>query len=82
MDMVGIICPLVSGDEIPVNIIEHLDNNKYLDTAVFYNVATRGTFNQLSLAMPGDVLVTMFARGSGKDLYLIIIAVQGTDKGI
>ena len=70
------------GNEISINIAEHPNNDKCLEVVLFYDVATGWIFNQLPLAVLGYILAIRFARGGGKNLHLIIIAVQGIDNGI
>lgn len=44
------------GNMIPANVISNPNDNKHSEVNVFYNVASRGTSNQLSLATPDDIL--------------------------
>ena len=56
LSSVKCIYPLVLGNEIPVVVIGCLNDYKHLDVTTFHNVATRGAFNWLSLAIPDDIL--------------------------
>jgi len=70
---------------MPCIIIGHPDHANHLEVLVLDIVVARGTRNQLSIIIyQAEVVerITRSTRGSGRDMYLIIMVVGGAENAI